>query len=161
MSPLFDVSELVRIGVEDERTGVAFYGTLAQKTADAELRKTYTGLEAQERHHQKRFEKMLAELGSVQPSESYPGEYVAYLRAMLDSRAFPDAATARRVASEIAGNDAAALAQAVRFERDTLVLLNELREMVSAKDRETINELTREEQGHLVVLTAAQQRLGS
>ena len=77
---------------------------------------------------------------------------------MLESRAFPDHETARRIAAECK-DDAAALALAVRFERDTLVLLNELRGMVPAKDRETVDELAREEQGHLVELTRAQEKL--
>ncbi len=158
MSPLFHVAELVRIGVEDEKSGVAFYETLARKTGDDELRKTYEGLAQQERCHQKRFEDLLDELGNVQPTETYPGEYIAYLRAMLDSRAFraPDAAArmARRCK-----DDAAALDLAIRFERDTLILMKELREMVPAKDREVVDDLAREEQGHLVELGRARQRL--
>jgi len=159
MSPLFDVAELVRIGVEDEKTGVAFYSALAAKTARPRLREMYRGLAEQERHHQKRFEQMLQNLGGYQPTESYPGEYIAYLRAMLDSRAFPDEAAGRRVASECR-SDADALALAIRFERDTLVLLNELRGLVPAADRPIVDELTREEQSHLVELTRAQELLG-
>jgi len=160
MSPLFHVAELVRIGVEDEKSGVAFYSALAEKTKNAELKKTYAGLAEQERYHQKRFEKMLEDLGDFQPTESSPGEYVAYLRSMLDTRAFHDPPTARQMAGECA-TDRAALALAVRFERDTLVLLNELREMVPERDRTTVDELAREEQSHLVELTRAQEKLGS
>jgi len=161
MSPLFDVTELVQMGVEDERTGVAFYSVLAEKTADAELRQQYADLAEQERHHQKRFEQMLEDLGNVQATETYPGEYIAYLRAMLDSRALPDEATAQRMANERADDPAASLDLALRFERDTLVLMNELRGMVPEKDRGTVDELAREEQGHLVVLARAKEKLGS
>ncbi len=61
-SPLFHIAELVRIGVEDEKSGVAFYSALAQKTRNPELKKTYAGLAEQERYHQKRFEKTLEDL---------------------------------------------------------------------------------------------------
>jgi len=159
MSPLFHVAELVRMGVEDEKAGVVLYSALAEKTADADLRGTYETLAEQERGHQARFEKMLDDLGNVQPTESHPGEYVEYLRAMLDSRAFPDEATARKKVQE-SPSDAAALTLAIRFERDTLVLLTELRGMVPDRDQTIVDELTREEQGHLVVLTAAREKLG-
>jgi len=158
VSPLFDVPELVRIAVEDEKTGVLFYSTLAARTRSAPLRQTYQGLADQERRHQKRFEKMLEDLGSYQPTESYPGEYIAYLRAMLDSRAFPDEATGRRMAAECVDDDAA-LSLAIRFERDTLALYNELRSLVPDKDQATVDELAREEQGHLVELARAQEQL--
>ena len=158
MSPLFHVAELVRIGVEDEKTGVAFYTTLAEKTQNPELRETYKSLAEQERHHQQRFEKMLDDLGNVQPTESYPGEYVSYLRAMLDSRAFPDVASGETMAQDCA-DDAAALALAIRFERDTLILLGELRGLVREKDRAPVDALAREERGHLVELGRARDKL--
>lgn len=159
MSPLFHVAELVRIGVEDEKTGVAFYSALAKKTRNAALRKMYEGLAEQERHHQERFERMLGALGDFQPSESYTGEYVAYLRAMLDSRAFPEPGKGVQLAAECA-DDRAAVALAIRFERDTLILLNELRGLVPVRDAETVDELAGEEQGHLVELARAQGVLG-
>ncbi len=161
MSPLFHIAELVRIGVEDEKSGVAFYAALAEKTRSAQLRKAYASLAEQERFHQKRFEQMLADLGNHEPTETYPGEYIAYLRAMLDSRAFHDPVTAQKIAADIGGDDNAALSMAIRFERDTLVLLKELREMVPEKDRDTVDELAREEQGHLVDLNRALKTLGS
>jgi len=161
MSPLFDVTELVRMGVEDEKTGVAFYSVLAEKTADAGLRELYADLAGQERRHQERFEQMLADLGDVQGAESYPGEYINYLRAMLDSRAFPDEAAGRRMATEHADDPAGTLDLALRFERDTLALMHELRGMVPERDRATVDELAREEQGHLVVLAGAKEKLGS
>jgi len=160
MSPLFHVAELVRIGVEDERSGVAFYDALAAKTSDADLRKLYEDLTTQERYHQKRFERLLEELGDVKPTESYPGEYVDYLRAMLDSRAFQAPGAAAKMAGECA-DDKAALDLAIRFERDTLILMKELREMVREKDRKTVDDLAREEQGHLVELGRARAKLAS
>ena len=161
MSPLFHIAELVRIGVEDETSGVAFYTTLAEKTKNAKLRKDYQSLAEQEKYHQKRFEDMLADLGNYQPSETYEGEYIQYLRAMLESRAFHEPATAAKIAAEVAGDDAAALSMAIRFERDTLGLLNELRNMVPKKDQEVVDDLAREEQAHLVELNRALKALGT
>ena len=81
-----------------------------------------------------------------------------YLRTLTDNRAFPDEKTAAAMADECA-DDAAALDLASRFERDTLILMNEMRSLVPEKDRPVVDELAKEEQGHLVTLAKAHQEL--
>jgi len=157
MAKLFEVAELVKVAVEDERTGVAFYGKLAEKSDH--LKDVFTELAEEEKYHQKRFEEMLAGLGGVKSKEQYPGEYTAYLQALTESRAFPDEATAMRMAEECAG-DAEALSLANRFERDTLILMNEMRSLLPAKDSAIVEELAAEEQSHLVTLAEARKKLG-
>lgn len=158
MSNLFDVAELVRIGVEDEKSGIAFYTVLAENAKDPGLRQTFARLAEQERQHCERFQKMLDGLGDYKPRESYSGEYMAYLRTMLADRAFPDeqAALAQAKACE---DDLAGLALATRFERDTLLLMNEMRGMVPERDRHIVDELAKEEQSHLVELSQARGKL--
>ncbi|MCJ7544867.1 MAG: ferritin family protein [Phycisphaerae bacterium] len=159
MAEQFEVTELVKIAVEDEISGVAFYTALAGKAKDAELRKVFADLAEQEKYHQKRFEAMLAELGGHHAPEQYPGEYVAYLQVLTSSRAFPDPQAARK-AAEQCRDDAAALGLATRFERDTLMLMNEMRQLMPARDAAIVEEVASEEQAHLVTLTEARQRLG-
>jgi rubrerythrin len=156
MAELFEVAELVKVAVEDEKSGVAFYSTLAGKTRSAALRKTFAELAEQEKFHRKRFEQMLEGLGGHKAAESYPGEYMVYLRALTDNRAFPDEQAARRMAEQCK-DDAAALELAIRFERDTLLLMNEMRGMVGRKDASVVRELAQEEQSHLVVLANARR----
>ena len=158
MGNLFDVAELVRIGVEDEKSGVAFYTVLSEQAKGPGLRETFARLAEQERHHCERFQKMLAELGDYKPRESYSGEYMEYLRTMLADRAFPDEQAALEQA-KACEDDLEGLALATRFERDTLLLMNEMRGMVPDKDRSIVDELAKEEQGHLVELTRARGKL--
>jgi rubrerythrin len=157
MGELFDIGELVRIGVEDEKAGVAFYSALAGKARDAELRKVFANLAEQEKYHQKRFEQMLLDLGGHRQREEYPGQYMDYLRVLTGERAFPDPETAVRRADECP-DDLAGLEMASRFERDTLLLMNEMRGLVPEKDKVIVDELAREEQSHLVTLAGARRR---
>ena len=157
MAELFEVAELVKVAIEDEKTGVAFYSKLAQ-TSDR-LRDTFADLAEQEKYHQKRFEEMLAGLGRHKPKEQYPGEYLEYLNTLTRDRAFPDQQTAVRMAESCSG-DKAAIDLASRFERDTLILMNEMRGLVPQKDRAIVEELAKEEQAHLVTLAQARQQLG-
>lgn len=158
MAELFDVAELVRIAVEDEKSGVAFYSALAGRTRQPELKKVFADLAEQERYHQQRFEKMLGSLGEYKAPERYSGEHASYLRALTTDRAFPDEGAAARAADECA-DDLAALALARRFERDTLILMQEMRELVSEKNRAIVDELADEERSHLVTLAEAGEKL--
>jgi len=159
MPEQFEITDLVKIAVEDEISGVTFYTAMAAKARDKGLQKTFADLAEQERYHQKRFEAMLAELGGCHGPEQYPGECMAYLRALTDSRAFPHPQAARKAAAKCP-DDAAALTLAIRFERDTLILMNEMRHLLPEKDALIVDQVTSEEQGHLVALTDAQHRLG-
>ncbi len=156
MRELFNVAELVRIGVEDETSGVAFYGELAAKCSNPEMKKVWETLASQERYHKKRFTEMLESLGPKPQKEEYPGEYSEYLRTLTAERAFPDAQTAARKAKECAG-DLAAIELASQFERDTLILMNEMKGLLPDSDATIVREMVREEQAHLVMLADARR----
>ncbi len=158
MARMFEVSELVQVAVDDEKSGVAFYSALAGKVKDAKLKDTFNDLAEQERYHQKRFEQMLKDIGEHRPAERYADEYATYLRALTSDRAFPDETAAVRAAEQCA-DDLAAVNLSLRFERDTLILMNEMRSLVHETDRSIVDELIKEEQSHLVTLTAARDRL--
>lgn len=158
MRELFDIRELVRIGVEDETSGVAFYSTLAKSAKNAELRRLFAELAQQETYHKARFEEILETLGSIKIHEEYTGEYLSYLQTMTGMRAFPDSDAAAVMARECK-SDADALELATRFERDTLILMGELKGLVPPEDQAIVNEMAREEQQHLVMLDQARQAL--
>jgi len=160
MCALFDVAEIVRVGVEDEKTGVALYTTLAAKSADDKLARMYTDLAEQERLHQGLFEQMLKALGEHAAAETYTGEYTAYLRALMNDRAFPTEAAACAAATACA-DDREALELAGRMERDTLVLMHEMRQLVRDADRRIVDELIAEEQSHVTQLSGAAALLGA
>jgi rubrerythrin len=156
MRELFDVAEIVRIAVEDETSGVAFYEQVAQNSSNPDLKNTFANLAGQERYHKKRFETMLESLGARAPREEYAGEYADYLRTLTEGRAFPDAQAAQRMANQCAG-DAEAIDLACRFERDTLILMNEMKGLLPEEDLVIVNEIIREEQSHLVALADARR----
>ncbi|HUT58600.1 MAG TPA: ferritin family protein, partial [Phycisphaerae bacterium] len=67
MREVFEVPELVRVAVEDERTGVGFYSALAESAKTAEFKTLWAGLADQEKYHLERFGKMLDEMGDHAP----------------------------------------------------------------------------------------------
>jgi len=158
MGELFDVAELVRVAIEDERTGSAFYAAAAKRAKDPGLKATFADMASQERYHQARFEKMLAELGEVKPPEQYSGEYASYLGALTKDRAFPDEASARATA-EACENDLTSVNVALGFERKTLNLVNEMGLLIPEDAKGVVDDITCEEQAHLVSLLEAREAL--
>ena len=158
MPKLYTTAELVKTAVEDERSGVAFYSALADVVKNPEIREIMTQLADEEKVHQQRFEEMLRRLGNVKAPEQYDNEYDQYLQVLTSSRAFPTEEMALQAARDCS-DDAAAVDMAARFERDTLMLMNEMRSMVQHEDKDIVEELIREEQGHLVTLAKAKALL--
>jgi rubrerythrin len=60
------------------------------------------------------------------------------------------------MANQCAG-DAEAIDLACRFERDTLILMNEMKGLLPDEDQVIVNEIIREEQSHLVALADARR----
>ncbi|MBS3733883.1 MAG: ferritin family protein [Phycisphaerae bacterium] len=159
MAELFEITELVKIGIDDEKAGVGFYQTMAERADNERLKAIFADLADQERYHQRRFEQMLEDLGGHTPSrEQYAGEYRQYLQALTSDRAFPDPDAARKMAQECP-DDRSAVELAVRFERDTLLLMHEMASLMPDKHRDVVNDLAEEEQSHLVTLADARRQL--
>lgn len=158
MRELLNVEDLVEIAVEDEASGVAFYSAMAQRTSEAELKAVFARLAEEEGHHQQRFQDIRRRMGPPATREEWAGQYQTYLQTLTSGRAFPDPQSAIDRARSCRG-DLAALDLADRFERDTLMLMNELRGMLPAQDQAVVAKLVEEEQGHLVALAEARRKL--
>ena len=158
MTELFEVAELVRIAVEDERTGVALYTALGETSTGRDAKAIFQKLVGQERYHQMRFESILEQMGGLKPREDYDGEYLSYLRTLTSTRAFPDTQAAVEAARQCK-TDIACLDLAGRYERDTLALLVEVSEMVGPKHKDVVMQIVREERAHVVLLSEARRKL--
>lgn len=155
---LFNVADLIRMAIEDERAGKALYGALLKKVRDPGLKQTFQTLLEQERLHEAAFEKMLAECSSSHVREEYDGQYMEYLRVLLQERAVPTEELAVAEAGKCA-DDSAALGLASRMERDTLMLFSELESLLPPEAHKVMDAVTLEERQHLITLAQARRKL--
>ncbi|MFQ5826008.1 MAG: ferritin family protein [Dehalococcoidia bacterium] len=152
MAIFFSGRELAEIAVDIERNGAAFYDTLARTTRNDRVRAAYDYLAGEERKHIRLFQSILDSLGEGIHGETYSGEHALYIRSLADSRVFTDAEVAMEVA-ERAQSDAEALHLALGFEKDSLLLYWEMRELVREVDRGVVDRLMEEERSHIRQLT--------
>jgi rubrerythrin len=152
MPGLFRVSEIVDMAIDEEHNGVYFYQALADRAETEVVEQTASRLAGEEKGHEARFKALKKALGEYHPPESYPGEYADYVNALVEGRTFPTEEEAAALAD--AGTDADAIRAALRFEKNTLLFMGEMRRLVPEEHRETVDVLIDEERGHLVDLNA-------
>ena len=160
MANLFVASEIIAMNVTEEKNGYEFYQALSQSAHSQKLREAASRIAKQEKRHEERFRKWLDELEPHQPNESYPGEYDAYVKALLRNKTFPDDEAARKMALE-AETDLSAVEIALQMEKNSLLLLQELRKHVPEKDLAFVDATVREEEDHLAQLTDLREELKS
>jgi len=159
MSKTFDIKALVRVAVLDERSGVELYKKLSKKARNAMVQDVFSSLAAQEILHEERFQGMLDELESTEEQTlgQYPDEYVDYLELLISEGGVSEAH------KNISENptDYSMIELAMNFERNQLSLQRDMGTVLGERHHALIDEIIREEMGHLVTLSELKKKLGT
>lgn len=157
MANLFFASEIVKMNITEEKNGAAYYTSLSNSAKSKALRKEAARIAEQEKMHEKLFTELSERLGEPTVDETYPGEYQQYVDALLNRKIFPDEDSAVKMASEKSDVDAVNLA--IETERNTLLLLEELRKHVPDNELKYVDETINEERQHLIDLNKILEKL--
>lgn len=146
MASFVNAADAVAAAVEIERRGHAFYVSVAEKAEKADDKEFFTFMAGEELRHEGIFAAMLRRIGGLElPAGSTDEEYLAYMRALLDSHAlFMADAEQRAMANP--------LHQAMQFEKDTMIFFMGLEEMVPESEKHFVRECAEEERRHLRML---------
>ena len=150
MANLFVASEILEINIAEEKNGVAYYGTLANSAKSEVLRKAAAEIAAQEKTHEKRFTELLEKVREREPQETYPGEFDAYIKALMGNKMFDNEENARETAKSKSDVDAVKLA--IQTEEATLKLLHELKKHVEKDELKYVLLTIEEEEDHVTQL---------
>ena len=156
MSILFSGSELLEVALGVENNGAAFYKALAGKTKNKDAKAIYDYLAGEEKKHLNTFQSMLDSVGKYQPPESYPGEYMLYLKSLVDNTVFTDLAAAQQKA-EKTSSEIDALDIGMQAEKDSILFYAEMQNFVGRADRKVVNKIIDEEKSHLRRLSELKQ----
>jgi rubrerythrin len=154
----FSASEIFDLAVQTERNGRAFYEAAAAAATDPAVQRIMRNLAHAEGEHEATFRRLRdeaypaegAETAEALP-EAYANELAENMLALLRARVLPDEATGLRVVAELP-NDTAALDFAIAFEKDTILFMQQMRELVPEADREPIGVLIQQEHIHVRLL---------
>lgn len=145
---LFSGGEIIDMAIEMERVGVKFYTALAEHASDDEARAMFRWLANEERNHERDFERLREHASSYTLTpESYPGEWQAYVRALIESRTILGEDDINRLAAS--ANFVEALKVGIALEKDSIIFYEALREYVPEGERKVVEEIIAQEKEHL------------
>ena len=160
MSISFSGSELINIAIGIERRGIAFYDIMTRSTNNAEARDAFQHLADMERDHIQLFQGMLGEADKSQPSETYAGEYAAYLQALVDSAVFNDDMATSEMATK-ANSDIEAIELGISAEKDSILFYYEMKDLMPQRSQPAVTKIIAEEKSHLRQLSGLKKKMAS
>ena len=150
MANLFLANEILEMNIAEERNGAAYYAALSEFANSKKLRLAAAEISQQEKMHERRFIRLLEETEQREAEESFPGEYEAYIESLMRNKMFSDEDGAR--AEAMRQTDLQAVQFALKTERATLNLLNELKKQVEPREMAVVNLTIEEEEQHVTQL---------
>lgn len=150
MNDKLTIQEIIEIAIEIEKNGKSFYQSLSEQANSAQLRELFEYLSKEEESHINRFEELLKTSEGYQISELYYAtNYMGYMKAIADERVFKsDISVTEFVKSLKSISDA--LDKAIGFEKDSILFLYEMQEILDDKNNEEIiKKLINEEKEHI------------
>lgn len=156
MGNLLNVSEIVEFAVYIEKNGYKFYVETMKKFAEERLLKLFQFMADEEFKHEETFKRMLKEIGSVTPHESYPGEYEAYMKDFLKTHALANDEVLKEKLDAIKTIDDA-IAVALDFEKDSIILFTMLKKYIEKEKQHIVEAIIQEEISHIFKINQYQK----
>lgn len=156
MANIFNLAEVVDIGIEKEKARRDFYRAVADTTGEPEMKELFQKLADWEEEHVRKFESIRDRIDEEELPESYEGEEAAYMQALVNDQLYRDISP-RELAQKLR-TPLEAIGKGIDFEKDAILFFRSLGLFLSPSRREIINELVREEQEHLVYLSRLRER---
>lgn len=152
---IFAASDVLQFAVRMEENGGLFYRKAAELSEKSEAKKLFEYLASEEAEHKKTFEKFLSQVTLYEPTEDYPGEYLAYLHNYIDGKVFFTDDTLKLKSIDTAS----ALEFAIQREMDAILYYTELKAFVNGEDQKIIDSIIDEERRHFAQLSEIKNNL--
>jgi len=157
MPRLFEAREIVGLAIKIEENGEEFYKRLANATKNLQVKETFEFLAREERKHRNSFREIQQRLGEFKPIyESYPGEYLNYMKALAEENIFTKERAGQLLPKKFKTSNAA-LDTAIGLEKDSILFYNEIRNFVPESEHKPIDEIIGQEKIHLQKLSEIKQ----
>ena len=144
--------DILDLAIQTEVRGEAFYRRAAQLAADPDAVQLFSSLADQEVAHKRIFEELARESSVGDVSGPDWDELREYIAATVDRSFFQESSAIRSIPA--AASLAEMIARAISFEKETLLFFYELRDLVRAADRGTLDDVVSEEKRHIRRLAA-------
>jgi rubrerythrin len=147
MNETFHTGDLLKSLIALEKTGHAFYEKAAKTSNDENAAKLFEILAKEEARHEKIYTDLAAKFQETAPvEETIDEDYNAYLQSLVTRNFRFDEADFRSLD--------AALRFAISLEKDTLIYVGEIQNILKGRQDDIFETIKKEERKHLRLLTA-------
>lgn len=144
----FSGEEILEIALQIEESGKLFYEKALAYAQQPHVKEMLIFLAQEEEHHVKAFTELGQTLANYfVPKERYAGEYEDYVKSLVNSHIFKISEVEAKVNS--IKNDHDILHLALSFERDSIVIFQEFKNMANKAGADILERLIEEEKGHI------------
>lgn len=160
MTEKYAGSEVLRMAVEIEKKGKAFYDGVVAAVKDARTQDIFQYLADEEVKHEKLFTKMLADVEPQADGSPFDeSEMTAYFRSLIDRKIFPDGDEGAAMKQEM-GNPSSAIRVALSFEKDAILFFHELLAVTREAGKKSVEMVIAEEREHIRRILELKEELG-
>jgi rubrerythrin len=157
MSATFNADEIFAMAEQIERNGARYYRKAAGMSTNSEIRSMFTGFAAIEETHLRIFSEMRARYAQDRPAVQQfdpEDEACQYLQTLASRGGWEGKASPMR---ELTGTEPIeqVLWIALAAEKDSVVFYTAMKDRVSPSDRIGLEEIIREELGHVALIQKA------
>ena len=154
---IFNISEIVDLGIEKEKKRRDFYGLCAEKFSQKEMKELFAKLRDWEETHIKKFNEIRSFIKDPKETEAYKGELDSYMQELLDDKLYNDVSPSQFSANVKTLLDA--IAYGIGFEKDAIIFFNEIVDYTVDSRKEIIRQLIGEEKQHIVYLALLREKM--
>ena len=154
---VFNVAEVIDIGIEKEKKRRDFYALVAERFSEKEMKDLFTRLRDWEEVHIAKFTEIREGVDQFETAESYPGEIEAYMKVFVDDKLYREFSPA--VFSKEVETPLDAIRRGISFEKDAILFFNELLPYVKTPSKDAIRKMINEEKQHIVYLSELKNKL--
>jgi len=158
MANIFSGTEIVMMGIQIEKNGRDFYNTLIPQSQNQKAKELYKFLASEEEKHILAFQGILDELDDSQSAESYPGEYISYMKNLSAEYVFTQEDKGRALAKSTK-SDKEAVELGIRFEKDSILFYEAMKKSIPQAHQRIVDQLILQETSHLQKLSDLKKSL--
>ncbi|MBM4053905.1 MAG: DUF2202 domain-containing protein [Planctomycetes bacterium] len=150
----FNDQEALKIAINMEKEGLAFYSTMRDNTKDAKAKEIFAKLAEEEQEHMDTFRRIYDSLSSSQEQTSGCEDYTAeeYLKHLIDTGVFTRKDKAKKLALQTK-SDIDALKIGIQAEKEAILYYQEaLLHTKNKEGKKAFKQLIHEEKQHLGIL---------
>jgi rubrerythrin len=154
---IFDANDVIRFAVRIEEDGEAFYRKVALVSQEKDTRDLFNFLADEEIQHKAIFREMLSKMETLQPAETYDGEYAMYLSDYIDGKVIFKKEAQQELTSDTK-DTLSAITFAMQRESDSILYYHEAKQFIAEKYYNIIDKIITEERKHFSKLSELRKK---